>query len=217
MGIGKGINSPATAASVDHMTIFKNKKKYSLDSKPTPPTNNTSASANANIGNTGNTGNTGQFIHHRQTPYNMTSMTHIDIESLKPIGVATTAWPGVLKEVIAWKERERTILPLRQRFHALMGRQDATIKDAYDFISKFDRECRRNHNLVHTQSGRLDVTPIMAKNIPNVSQKKNNRMRVRITYGDEEKETVAHKHSAGKSKSKSGPSLGPSPSRSLSL
>jgi len=78
-------------------------------------------------------------------------------------------------------------------FNEVIGRKSTFINCANNFVRVFDDECDRSHQHVHTQGGRLEVTPIKALHLPG-SMKKS--MFVRIIYGAEKKHTVSVKHAA---------------------
>lgn len=81
----------------------------------------------------------------------------------------------------AWAIAALNNIPVHQAMAESMDRSEEVISDHQAFCRRFDQECRRSFEHVHTMTGTLEVTPMQALHLPEAK----NPMLVRVAYGDQ--------------------------------
>lgn len=80
-----------------------------------------------------------------------------------------------------WATRSLSNIPVHSAMSVSMDRTNEVLIDHHAFCRRFDQECRRSFEHVHTLSGVLEVTPMQALHLPEAK----NPMLVRVSYGDQ--------------------------------
>ncbi len=84
-----------------------------------------------------------------------------------------------------WATNALNDIPVHQAMSVSMDRAEEVSVDHQAFCRRFDQECRRSFEHVHTLSGTLEVTPMQALHLPEAK----NPMLVRVSYGDQRHST----------------------------
>ena len=79
-----------------------------------------------------------------------------------------------------WAERSLHNIPVHQAMYDTMVRAKEVTVDHHAFCRRFEQECRRSFEHVHTLSGVLEVTPMQALHLPETKTP----MLVRVAYGE---------------------------------
>lgn len=80
-----------------------------------------------------------------------------------------------------WATRSLNNIPVHHAMALSMDRATEVAIDHHAFCRRFDQECRRSFEHVHTLSGVLEVTPMQALHLPEAK----NPMLVRVSYGEQ--------------------------------
>jgi hypothetical protein len=96
---------------------------------------------------------------------------------VKPMPPALHLHDGIYQN---WSKRSVNNIPIHKAMSVSMTRATEVISDHDAFCRRFEQECRRTFEHVHTLSGILEVTPMQALRLPECK----NPMLVRVSYGE---------------------------------